>query len=670
LADKSYGQLVIHLGSLPVGLPLAAYLLLFLAIENEGIREAAIHTAVIWGLATAVIAECLSLFHLLAAPGIACAWAAVALAAAGVLLWRYRASSHHPRRLAYLRKRLDVLYKMEVVQLAGILILFSAVGLTALWAPPNTIDAMTYHLPRVVHWLENRSVAFYATHTIRQLHMQPWAEYAILQFHALAGGDRFDNLVQWFSFSGSVLGVSLIARLLGAGMRGQVLAAVCGATIPQGLLEASGSMNDCVVAFWLVVLVYYLLRFREETSSKLACGAGAALGLACLTKTTALVIVPPILAIILLAAAPRSRAAWLRALACGIIPLVLNAPHAIRNYRLFHSPLGPIQIPGDPDKYTNDQFGPGPLLSNILRNVSLHIGTPLASVNHAIHGAIARLLAAAGQNLNDSRTTWGPFAFRISKTSLNETIAGNPLHVVIIVLVFAALIWRWKDVDLRPAMLLALGVTGSFLLFCAVLRWQPFHSRLHLPLFMVGSSILGAALERAPARRLTTALALLLLLSAIPYVAMNKLRPLVGANAGANRSIFTVPREDQYFVDLNDPVVSFRAAARLTESCPEVGLDWVDSPEYPIYVLLRASRSELPIRNAFITNASRIYDPAPDRIPVCLICQSCSRISGWADLNRRFRSVRNFGGLAVLRDPVRTPANGGELKSLRGIRLR
>ena len=140
------------------------------------------------------------------------------------------------------------------------------------------------------------SVSFYATPELRQLKMPPWAEYAMLQFHGLSGGDRFDGLVQWFSFAGSVAGVSLIAGLLGAGMRGQALAAVLCATIPQGLLEASGAKNDCVAAFWLVALVYYLLRFGRDPSAGNAWGIGGALGLACLTKTIAFVLAPPLVA--------------------------------------------------------------------------------------------------------------------------------------------------------------------------------------------------------------------------------------------------------------------------------------------------------------------------------------------------------------------------------------
>jgi len=247
-------------------LPLAAYVLFFAIAYRAGAgrRAAAIHAAVLWGVAATAITETLGLFHAIAMPGLAVAWALVSLAAAGYL-WRRVVPGEHPGQSprAFFRGALSPLDDLEIALLSGILFLLAGVGIAALFAPPNTTDAMVYHLPRIVHWLHNRSVSFYATHELRQLQMPPWAEYAMLQFHGLSGGDRFDNLVQWFSLAGCVTGVSLIAGRLGAGMRGQALAAVLCATVPQGLLEASGAKNDCVLAFWLVALVYYLLLFAR-----------------------------------------------------------------------------------------------------------------------------------------------------------------------------------------------------------------------------------------------------------------------------------------------------------------------------------------------------------------------------------------------------------------------
>jgi hypothetical protein len=622
--------------TLAIAFPLAAYGLFFLLADpTRGRRAAALDAAVLWGVAVFAITEALSLFHALTAAGLACAWLLTDLAAAAVCLRRRAAP------LPSLRK-LDGLSVMDLALLAGAALLLACVGVTAIVAPPNTTDALVYHLPRIVHWLDNRSVAFYATHEIRQLQMPPWAEYAMLQFHGLTGGDRFDNLVQWFSLLGSVAGVSLIARNLGAGLRGQVLAAVVCATIPQGLLEASGAKNDYVTAFWLVALVYYL--------PGNAWRAGAALGLACLTKSIALVFAPPLMAAMMLSRAPVSSRA-IRGLAlAAFVALGLNLPHFVRNYRLFHSIVGPASETNG-FAYTNGRMGAGPLLSNALRNLALDAGTPFGAFNRAVESGVVRVLAAAGENPNDPRTTWDYAEFHVLPFSLHEANAGNPLHAALILLVCGILLWRVKAAAYRPSLWLALGLIAAFLLFCAVFRWQPWHTRLHLPLFALWAAVTGAVLARSWSRGATAALGMLLLLAATPDAFANRLRPLLGAHG----NIFNTPRLELYFADLEGLETPYRDAVRFVAAshCPETGLDLSQGGnEYPLDVLLR-QQSSRPIRNVFVTNASRVYDRATDRQPACLICPTCAPLlPGWATLAHRYRAVRQFGTVAALSGPA------------------
>jgi hypothetical protein len=101
------------------------------------------------------------------------------------------------------------------------------------------MDAMVYHMPRTVMWMSNHRVSFYPAPDYQQPVFAPWAEYAMTQTTLLSGGDRFANLVEFLSYLGSALGVSVIAKYLGAGIRGQILAVVS-LTLPKLVLEASG----------------------------------------------------------------------------------------------------------------------------------------------------------------------------------------------------------------------------------------------------------------------------------------------------------------------------------------------------------------------------------------------------------------------------------------------
>jgi hypothetical protein len=116
--------------------------------------------------------------------------------------------------------------------------------------PPNNWDSMTYHLPRIEHWLQNKSLNHYYTSIDRQLLSAPFAEILILQGRALSGDDYLANLVQWFSFLGSIIGISKIAGRLGMNRKMQIVSALFFATVPMAILQASSTQTDLVTTFF------------------------------------------------------------------------------------------------------------------------------------------------------------------------------------------------------------------------------------------------------------------------------------------------------------------------------------------------------------------------------------------------------------------------------------
>src|SRR6185436_20755509 len=130
---------------------------------------------------------------------------------------------------------------------ASVLITF----VIAIFAVPSLWDAHTYHMPRVMHWAQNQSVAHYPTNIQRQLWSSPGAEFIVLHFYVLSGTDRFLAFVPWSAFVVSIATSYLIAKELGATPRGQVMAAVFAATIPGAIAQSAGGQVDIVAAMWL-----------------------------------------------------------------------------------------------------------------------------------------------------------------------------------------------------------------------------------------------------------------------------------------------------------------------------------------------------------------------------------------------------------------------------------
>jgi hypothetical protein len=164
--------------------------------------------------------------------------------------------------------------------------------------------------------------------------------------------------------------------------------------------------------------------------------------------------------------------------------------------------------------------------------------------------------------------------------------------------------------------LLAIGWIVAWILFFAMLRWQPYSARLHLPLFLTGAVFIGICLDRIRPRLLSIAVCLLLINNARPYLFNNWLRPVQGP-----ASILKTPRNDNYFTDiapLLDRVRAQEIVQQITQTdCRQVGIDInrLDL-EYPVMALLLQHNRNNKFRHINVHNASSRYEP-PGAPPPC-----------------------------------------------------
>jgi len=664
-------------------LPVLAFLLfwlIFMGLDRgeghtlDGWRGAFLRASIVWAGLVVLFSEGLSLIQALHVTGLALGWF-FALCLAVVLGLR-----RGWLRLGWARLRASfrVPGLMDTLLMAGIGVILILLLLIAWIAPPNNIDSFLYHMPRVVHWAQNKSLTHYVTHYEHQLHKPIWAETAILNLRVLWGNDRPANLVQWFSMLGSVIGVSGIAALLGAGRRGQILAAAFALSVPGAILQSTSAHNDLTSAYWTVCAAYMVvlssitdLRKRDILLLSLATGVGA------LTKGHFFVYAPPFLAWYFLGRL--IKVGFSRTFAESVVLLaiasVVNFGFWARNIQTYGGPYGSpanlmrnlgidetlTSVKPELDRYKDNRteslgdgglqamVSVGPRDGGVLhwwavrmaqvmgRNFVFSIGL----INAGLQGILRLFPNVFDQQYLD----WMAIA-----AWSHEDFAGNPVHLLFAPITLMAMALRKSCRSRKRLWAYAFVALLGYALDPIIIGHGPsvWGIRYQIPFFILWAPIAGASLDAESRPHLSRALGFGFLILSIPWVLMNNLRPIIGSPPWPTKidSILEVSRQEILFASSPGEFDDFTSPAEelVSRGCTRIALlPRSMFPEYPLWWVLDAPQSGIEIRT--IADKPhllryRVEDFEPCAI-FCTACDGSEKYDGFEHVGK-FDSVHLF----------------------------
>ena len=181
-------------------------------------------------------------------------------------------------------------------------------------------------------------------------------------------------------------------------------------------------------------------------------------------------------------------------------------------------------------------------------------------------------------------------------------------------MLFRSFLCFWKTKKRAPTLLYySFAVISAYLLYCFLLRWQPWISRLLLPLFVLGAPVLAMICASFWKRSVTNVAVLVLLVAALPWTLSNNSRPLIhlSAEQGVQFPLLTLDRDLLYFMNKGDAV--YIRYSMITRDIQQKGATRIglimgeDSWEYPLWVFLKkAGVEDFRIEHVKVKNRSRL----------------------------------------------------------------
>ena len=567
------------------------YILLLVVLLGKnnfsGVAETIIKTTLLFSGILFFITELLSGFHSLNLLSLGIFWGTF-----NGLLMVFLLRNHGKKTLLLMAQKIksyhQTLLLKEKLLVGVLLVLLCLLFIQGLLYPPNNWDSLTYHMSRIMYWIGNESVDYFPTHILRHLYQPPFAEYFILNINVLNGNDFLSNSVELFFLIQCLVVIYATLSMFQTARLLKLLALFLAVTIPAVELQSTTTKNDIVCAFFVLSALFYTLKIFKNNSVNNSVFLGLSVGLGFITKGTAYVFMAPILAfygfhVLSVSLKEKSiKPIGLGALAM-VLALSLNIKHYSRNYALNESFLNIDDT--EAKAYANEKMNGKLLFSNLIKNSGLHLGYPVEEYCDTL---IRKTHKAIGVSIDDKNLNYLGIPYQSARAAVtHEDYVTNTVHFILWVFAFFFLVFHFLFSKTRnkTEMIIVAVLVAQILLFTGYLKWQPWHTRLHIPIFILLVIPITMACQKAKWYRGIVWVSMpLLLYSFIFYFLYNNLRPIQNNPIYTKNLRIDDNRFKKYFANQLHLYPEYKAILEeLYDSNPKkVGLKMMDW-EYPLF---------------------------------------------------------------------------------------
>ncbi len=593
---------------------IAIYFTTNLYNKNNGVKNSILKTTIHISFLVSISTEGLSIFNLLNHTSLLIFWFSIFIICSYILNKnKLKTKEHLFLLISAFKSFINELSIFKKILLISSILLFLLILFQGLIYPPNNWDSMTYHLPRILHWIQNESVANFPTHIERQLYQPLFSEYLILHPILLFKGDLFSNSIQFIFLLLTVLAVVAILKEFINSKSIIFISIILCLTLPEALLQASSTQNDLVHSFFIICSIYFSIKSYKTLDLKNFFYLGAAIGFSLLTKAIAYVYIPFILLafgifILLKIIKEKKPIVLANSLFIIIVIILINIGHSYRNYQVTNNIIG--TTPEITKGIVFEKTSPKIIISSCIKNAALHSDTYFVGDLGNKISEKAHLL----MNFNINEPGTNVFDMKFNATSFwknHEDTQPNFIHFIIYflcIILFIFISIKTKRIN-KIALTLLLLISFQFILFSAYLCWEPWNTRLHLPLFFEMIIFIGIVFSELQERFINVLMGLLMpiLLFYSFHVTINNFsRPFITTKNKTSKIKITDSRYKKYFANELKMYPEFKSFQHylLVNKKSDVGFfSHNDGWEYPI-IMNSYQQSNLKIHHVNLNNST------------------------------------------------------------------